>query len=383
MLTLIKNADLYTPESLGNQDILISGEKIIAVSDNLDGCREFAKVLDFSGKIVTPGLIDQHIHITGAGGKNGFSSMTPEVTLSELISCGTTTVVGLLGTDGTARNIRSLFSKAKALEQEGISAYMFCGYYGVDSVTITDSIQGDMIFVDNVLGCKIAISDVRSSYPTSRELLRKLREVRVGGFIGNKKGILHIHLGNLNTKMDILFDLVETYQFPIEHISPTHVGRTKELFDQAIEFAKLGGIIDITTGASKYTDPYKSVQYALEQGVSIDKMSFSSDGHAGLSVFDNKGRQIGVKKAPIDQNLEQVIHLIKLGGVKIGDAFRLITTNPATNLGLKNKGRIAVGCDADLCAFNTEFELKDVFARGQQMMSDSKILVKGNFETKK
>ncbi|WP_274474848.1 beta-aspartyl-peptidase [Mangrovimonas aestuarii] len=383
MLTLIKNADLYTPESLGNQDILISGEKIIAVSDNLDGCREFAKVLDFSGKIVTPGLIDQHIHITGAGGKNGFSSMTPEVTLSELISCGTTTVVGLLGTDGTARNIRSLFSKAKALEQEGISAYMFCGYYGVDSVTITDSIQGDMIFVDNVLGCKIAISDVRSSYPTSRELLRKLREVRVGGFIGNKKGILHIHLGNLNTKMDILFDLVETYQFPIEHISPTHVGRTKELFDQAIEFAKLGGIIDITTGASKYTDPYKSVQYALERGVSIDKMSFSSDGHAGLSVFDNKGRQIGVKKAPIDQNLEQVIHLIKLGGVKIGDAFRLITTNPATNLGLKNKGRIAVGCDADLCAFNTEFELKDVFARGQQMMSDSKILVKGNFETKK
>lgn len=383
MLTLIKNADLYTPESLGNQDILISGEKIIAVSGNLDGCREFAKVLDFSGKIVTPGLIDQHIHITGAGGKNGFSSMTPEVTLSELISCGTTTVVGLLGTDGTARNIRSLFSKAKALEQEGISAYMFCGYYGVDSVTITDSIQGDMIFVDNVLGCKIAISDVRSSYPTSRELLRKLREVRVGGFIGNKKGILHIHLGNLNTKMDILFDLVETYQFPIEHISPTHVGRTKELFDQAIEFAKLGGIIDITTGASKYTDPYKSVQYALEQGVSIDKMSFSSDGHAGLSVFDNKGRQIGVKKAPIDQNLEQVIHLIKLGGVKIGDAFRLITTNPATNLGLKNKGRIAVGCDADLCAFNTEFELKDVFARGQQMMSDSKILVKGNFETKK
>lgn len=383
MLTLIKNADLYTPESLGNQDILISGEKIIAVSGNLDGCREFAKVLDFSGKIVTPGLIDQHIHITGAGGKNGFSSMTPEVTLSELISCGTTTVVGLLGTDGTARNIRSLFSKAKALEQEGISAYMFCGYYGVDSVTITDSIQGDMIFVDNVLGCKIAISDVRSSYPTSRELLRKLREVRVGGFIGNKKGILHIHLGNLNTKMDILFDLVETYQFPIEHISPTHVGRTKELFDQAIEFAKLGGIIDITTGASKYTDPYKSVQYALERGVSIDKMSFSSDGHAGLSVFDNKGRQIGVKKAPIDQNLEQVIHLIKLGGVKIGDAFRLITTNPATNLGLKNKGRIAVGCDADLCAFNTEFELKDVFARGQQMMSDSKILVKGNFETNK
>ena len=175
---------------------------------------------------------------------------------------------------------------------------MFCGYYGIDSVTITDSIQTDMIFIDKVLGCKIAISDIRSSYPTALELVRKLRDVRVGGFIGNKKGILHVHLGNLDTKMDVLFELVNDYQFPIEHISPTHVGRTKELFDQALKFAKLGGIIDITTGASKYTDPYKSVLYALKNGVSIDNMTFSTDGNAGLTKFDAAGNVIGIKRAP-------------------------------------------------------------------------------------
>ena len=91
-------------------------------------------------------------------------------------------------------SISSLYAKAKALEAEGISAYMLCGYYGIDSVTITDSIQSDMIFIDNVLGCKIAISDVRSSYPTAIELLRKLRDVRVGGFIGNKKYIQGLNL---------------------------------------------------------------------------------------------------------------------------------------------------------------------------------------------
>ena len=380
MIKLIQNTELYAPEYLGKKDLLIAGNKIVAIADNLDVYKSVAEVFNAEGKIVTPGLIDQHIHITGAGGKEGFSSMTPEINLSELITCGTTTVVGLLGTDGTVRNIKSLYAKAKSIDAEGLSAYMFCGYYGLDSVTITDSIQTDMIFIDKVLGCKIAISDIRSSYPTALELVRKLRDVRVGGFIGNKKGILHVHLGNLDSKMDVLFELVNDYQFPIEHISPTHVGRTKELFDQALKFAKLGGIIDITTGASKYTDPYKSVLYALMNGVSIDNMTFSSDGNAGLTKFDAAGNVTGIKRAPIDKNLEEVVLLIQEGGVSISDAFKLITKNPARNLGLKHKGKIEVGFDADLCCFTQDLKLTDVFAKGQQMMKNGNIVVKGNFE---
>ncbi len=379
MLKLIKNTNLYTPQSLGKKDILIAGKKIVAIEDNLD-INTTVTIFDAKGKIVTPGLIDQHMHIIGAGGKQGFSSMTPEVTLSELITCGTTTVVGLLGTDGTARNIRTLYSKTKALDEEGISAYMHCGYYGIDSMTITDSVQADMIFIDKVLGCKIAISDIRSSYPTAIELVRKLRDVIVGGYIGKKKGILHVHIGNLDSKLDLLFELVNNYQFPIEHISPTHVGRTKELFDQAIEFAKLGGMIDLTTGASKYIEPYNSVLYALDQGVKITNITFSSDGHAGLTKFDDNNNPVGVRKAPIDTNLEQVKLLIKKGGIPIEDAFKLITLNPAVNLGLHHKGRLEVGSDADLCFFDNNLNLVDVFANGKHMMNNGNIIVKGVFE---
>ena len=247
MLKLIKNAKLYTPKFLGEKDVLIAGAKIIAIDNNLDQFSQDAEIWDAQGKMVTPGFIDQHIHISGAGGKDGFLSRTPDVDLEQLISCGSTTVMGLLGTDGTLRSLKSLFSKVNALKQQGISAYMLCGYYGVDSPTLMEDIQSDMIFIDAVLGCKIAISDIRSSYPTALELLRKLRDVRVAGGLANKKGILHVHLGNLDTKLDVLFELVEKYEFPIEHISPTHVARTKALFDQAIEFGKLGGMIDITT----------------------------------------------------------------------------------------------------------------------------------------
>lgn len=377
---LIKNANVYAPESLGTKDLLIGGGKVLSISDHIQVDGTDVNVWDAQGKIVLPGFIDQHLHVIGAGGKRGFASMTPEIKVTELISTGTTTVVGLLGTDGSTRSIKSLYAKVQALESEGVSAYMYTGYYGLEPVHILENVQDEMIFIEKVLGCKIAITDIRSSYPTDLDLLRILRQVRVGGMIGGKKGILHLHLGNLSSKMDILFRLVQEHEFPIENISPTHVGRTKALFDQAIEFAKLGGMIDITTGASKYTDPYKSVLYAMEQGVSIDKMTFSSDGNAGLDKLDENGNFIGFRRAPIDQNFAQVVALVKEGGVDISEAFKIITLNPATNLGLANKGRIQVGCDADFCCLDSDLNLQDVFAKGELVMQSGEVLVKENFE---
>jgi len=373
MITLIKNADLYTPAHLGMHDLLIAEGRIQAIEKNIDLQATLGQTVDAGGKKVTPGLIDQHIHIAGAGGKDGFLSMTPDIKASELVACGSTTVVGLLGTDGTARNIRALFGKVQSLRQEGISAYMYSGYYGSDTVTITESITSDMIFIEPVLGFKIAISDIRSSYPTPLELVRKLREVRVGGMLGNKKGIMHVHLGNLKTQMDPLFEIVEHYEFPIEHISPTHVGRSLSLFDQAIQFGKLGGMIDITTAASKYTDPYKSVIYALDQGLSIEQMTFSTDGHAGLTKNDALGNAIGFRAAAVTENLKELVKLVQLGGLPLEEALKLVTTGPAKNLGLQHKGRLVVGADADMCWFDDRLQLSDVWCCGQAMMRNNVI----------
>jgi len=379
-MLLIKNTNLYSPQSLGKKDILISNGKIVAIDDEIVNHSVFSKVWDAKGAITTPGFIDQHIHVIGAGGKHGFASMTPQLHLGDLINCGTTTVVGLLGTDGSTRSIKTLFSKTQALNQEGITAYMYTGYYGLDKVYLMNSLQEDMIYIDSVIGCKIAISDIRSSYPSALELLRLLRNVRVGGMLAGKKGILHLHLGALSSKMDLLFEIIENYEFPIEHISPTHVGRTKELFDQAITFAKMGGMIDITTGASKYTDPYKSVLYALDNNVSIDNITFSSDGNAGLDKLDKNNNLVGFKSAPFDKNFEEVINLHKLGGIPLEDALKLITSNPAKNLGLKNKGEVKVNSDADLCFLNSDLKLNTVIANGKFMMQDGDLVVKGSFE---
>lgn len=379
MLLLIKNANVLAPKAIGMKDILVGGGKILAIENSIESHSTF-QIWDAQGKTLTPGLIDQHQHITGAGGKHGFHSLTPEISATELVATGTTTVVGLTGTDGATKSIKTLYAKTKALELQGLSAYMFTGYYGLDPNYIMNSVQDDMIFIDKVIGCKIAISDIRSSYPTDIELLRILREVMVGGMIGRKKGILHFHLGILNTKMDQLFRLVQEHDFPIKHISPTHVGRNVELFDQAIEFAKLGGMIDITTGASKYTDPHKMVLRALDKNAPISNITFSTDGNAGLDKKDENGNLIGFKRAPITTNLSETVALIKEGGLDPELAIKLITSNPAKNLGLANKGNISLGADADFCAFDSDWKLTDVFAHGIQWMRDQENLMKPLFD---
>ncbi|MFT4756399.1 MAG: beta-aspartyl-dipeptidase (metallo-type) [Vicingaceae bacterium] len=378
-MLLIKNAHIYSPEDLGINDILVGGGKILSIQKNIECNVEGLKEWNAQGKIVLPGFIDQHVHVIGAGGKHGFSSMTPEIKMTDFIATGTTTAVGLLGTDGSTRSIKSLYAKVKSLNTEGMSCYMFTGYYGLEPTHIMENIQDEMIFIDKVLGCKIAIADIRSSYPTDLELLRIVRQVRVGGMVGEKKGIMHLHLGNHSERLDCLFRLVEEHHFPIENISPTHVGRTEELFKDAMRFAKMGGMIDITTGASQYTKPYKSVLYALENGVDIETMTFSSDGNAGLERLDENGKLIGFRRAPIDQNFGQVVELLKESEVSISDAFKIITTNPAKNLGLKNKGHVKVGYDADFCCLTKDLELCDVFAKGKQMMDNFNVVAKDSF----
>ena len=312
--------------------------------------------------------------------KHGFASMTPEVKMTELIECGTTTAVGLLGTDGHTRSIKTLYAKCKALEMEGVSSYIYTGYYGLDPMHITESVQQEMIFIDKVLGCKIAITDVRSSYPSDVELLRILRQVRVGGMIARKKGIMHIHLGALKTGIDALFRIVNDHEFPIENISPTHMGRTKDLMDQGIEFAKMGGMVDVSTGVSKYTEPWQALLYALDQGASVDNYTFSSDGHAGLDKKDEHGNVIGFRRAPFDQNIVQAQMLVREGGLSITEAFKPVTLNPAINLGLKNKGRVAVGADADFGLYDENMELLDVFAKGKLAMENKELKVENSFE---
>ncbi|CAM3597330.1 beta-aspartyl-peptidase [Parendozoicomonas haliclonae] len=378
MFIVLKNANLYKPTHAGNVDILISQGKILAIEPELvlSGLNNL-KVIDCKGAIVTPGLIDQHIHLIGGGGEGGFSSRTPQVTLSRLIKAGSTTVVGVLGTDGISRSPKDLYAKAAGLTAEGITAYMHTGSYEVPTKTITGSIRDDLAFLPPVLGVKIALADHRCSFPSTHELSRIVSDIRIASLLSGKKGVLHIHMGGLPQPFAQINELLEM-GLPIHHISPTHVARTEALFQDAVQFALKGGYMDITSGGSRFTPPEQAIKLALEAGVAASQITISSDGNGSIPKFNDKGEMIGLSAADVDSNLMLLPQLVN-AGVAPELAIAMMTANVARSLGI-NKGSIEVGQDADLCLFNDDFTLRGVIAKGRPLMDNNELLVTGNFE---
>jgi len=127
-LIIVRNGDTYEPSPLGKKDLLVAGGKIVAIADHIELPHGMdATVIDASGRFVVPGLIDLHVHILGGGGEDGPGSRVPEIQLSALTQAGTTTVVGVLGTDRVTRSPEALLAKARALRDEGMSAYIYTG----------------------------------------------------------------------------------------------------------------------------------------------------------------------------------------------------------------------------------------------------------------
>ncbi|MGD6780298.1 beta-aspartyl-peptidase [Sutcliffiella horikoshii] len=389
MIKLLKNGTVYSPDYLGKKDILIVDKRIAAIEDNIE-FEESAHIemLDVTGQLIVPGFIDNHVHIMGGGGEGSYRTRTPELVLSDAIKGGITTLVGVIGTDGTTRTMTSLIAKAKALKEEGISCYVHTGSYQVPVKTLTGMIEDDLILIEEIIGVgEIAIADHRSSQPGYEDIAKIAAAARVGGMLSGKAGIVNMHLGDSESKLSILEEVIEKTDIPIRQFLPTHINRNRELFEAGIEHAKRGGYVDFTTSSiAKFLEQGETkcsvgLKEMLDKGVPIEQITFSSDGQASLPEFDENGEFIGLQLGRVTSLFKEVKDAILEEGVKPADALKVITENPAKVLRLASKGKLEVGKDADLVILNeASYEMEAVIALGQKMMWNKKLLVKGTFE---
>lgn len=68
------------------------------------------------------------------------------------------------------------------------------------------------------------------------------------------------------------------------------------------------------------------------------------------------------------------------GGHAVEKVLPLLTRNVARGLEMKGKGEVAVGNSADMCLFDENWELQDVYSKGVLMMKNNELLQKGTFE---
>lgn len=341
MFKIIRNATVYNPDKLGKKDVLIVNDKIIAIDDKIEissnGIFDVEEI-NCKGKILVPGFIDGHVHILGGGGEGGFSNRTPEATLSTLTKAGVTTVVGVLGTDGVGRDMNALLSKARALEEEGITTFVFDGNYRLPIKTLTENLINDIMAIDKIIGIgEIALSDHRSSQPSFDEFVKTVADTRVGGILSGKAGIINVHLGDGKRCLDLINEVVEKTEIPISQFWPTHINRNAYLFEEGIKFAKKGGIIDFTGnsdpdlweklyGEVKVT---KAIKRVLEEGISEDNFTLTSDGQGSFPIFDNKGNYKGIGIGTSSCLLESIKACVFEENIPLEKAIRAITVNPA------------------------------------------------------
>ena len=382
MFKVLKSGHCYSPADTGIKDILIAGGKIYKIEDRFSGSLPFdIEIIDCRDRIVCPGFIDQHVHITGGGGEQGPSSRVPELMLGDVVSAGVTTLVGVLGLDAITRNMAELLAKAKSLQFEGLNTFVYTGNYCIPTATLTGRAMWDITFIDKVIGVgEIAIADYRSSYPTIQKLMELASETMIGGMVGQKAGVMHIHVGDGKDGLTVLFRLLEETDFPLSMFVPTHLNRNRRLFQQAMTYADGGGFIDLTAGEKSekgYSVP-DAVACLSEAGINMEKVTVSSDGNG--SMPGNNGEIVGVGK--VRQLYDDIVSCIINRGINIETAIGMVTSNAAKVLKLyPAKGAIAEGSDADILVLDkSDMTLDKVLIGGEIFLNNGRILKNGRFE---
>lgn len=359
MLLLLKNLDCYTPKHIGKQDILICGGRIEKIRPEIRmGESAYLEVCDCGGLLAFPGLIDQHVHILGGGGEQGFSSRVPEIGADEILGAGVTSLIGLLGADSCTRSLEALYAKAKALEAAGISTYLYSGAYSVPPATFTGSVVRDLVLIDKVIGVgEIAVSDHRSSHTGMETLLKLASDTHLGGLIGGKAGVLHLHMGDGKAGLAPVVKMTEISDLPKEMLVPTHLNRNGELFRQAVEYCKAGGNVDLTCGETEGIPVPAAAEQLLQAGADPERITISSDAHGSIPT-GGAGRI-----CTLSEDLVRCAAETKIGPET---AFRFATENAAKRLKLyPRKGTLREGSDADLLLTDRNYQFKKLFCSGK------------------
>jgi beta-aspartyl-dipeptidase (metallo-type) len=383
---LLTGGHIYGPEDHGLQDLLVAGGRVIAMQPNL-GAAEWPGVerIDCTGSSIVPGLVDSHLHIIGGGGNEGYSTRIPELWPGEVFAAGITTVVGTPGIDMVTKGPEAILAKAYALDEDGITTYMYVGGFQLPIPTITGTVVRDLYLVEKVIGVKLALGERRASAIPDAWLVELARELEWCAGSTGKACILHAHLGDLPQPGRQLLQTIEKSGASVQRFQATHCNNTTDTLAAAVLLGRDGCVVD----CNPLLDPARGLEHCvpfreavaklLDEGVPLELITMSSDANASVPP------RVGESRAPFDKYLGSlwggVVNLVESDVLSLSQALTLCTSNVARVLRLGGaKGSIRVGVDADLLVIDEQLEITDVYAAGRPVVLGGVAAISGVYE---
>jgi beta-aspartyl-dipeptidase (metallo-type) len=206
----------------------------------------------------------------------------------------------------------------------------------------------------------------------------------VGGMLGGKAGIANIHLGDAMNPFKPIYDAVEKSELKLTQFFPTHCNRNHYIFEDAKIYGKTG-YVDLTASSYPYDPeneikPSKAIVQLIASGVPLEHITMTSDGNGSLPNFDKDGHLISMDMGLPKSILEEMIDAVILEKLPLEKALKVVTSNVAAILRLKNKGSLDLGNDADIVVLDEDNKISDLIALGQLMTLNYKRLKKGTYE---
>ncbi|WP_235015527.1 amidohydrolase family protein [Oceanicoccus sp. KOV_DT_Chl] len=235
-----------------------------------------------------------------------------------------------------------------------------------------------MVLIDSIIGVgEIAIADHRGSQPSADELARIAADVRVGGMLAAKRGVVSIHVGEHESQLSLLNKVLRDFDVAANQFLPTHMNRNESLVKAGVAFTQQGGCIDFTASTTDQLIELgelrasSALALALSEGANIDQLTLSSDAQGSLPNFDQNGKLDSLQIGSISSLLDEFRRCVIEQNIALEKALKTVTINPARVLGLHHKGRINSGVDADLLLLDPDtLQLDAVMAQGQWLMLD-------------
>ncbi|HPG10713.1 MAG TPA: amidohydrolase family protein [Chitinophagaceae bacterium] len=365
---LIKNATVWTNEKEGvleHTDVLIKNGKIASVGKNLSSAG--AKVIDGTGKHVTPGIIDEHSHIAAASINEGGQSVTSEVRIGDNInpddiniyrqlSGGVTSSHILHGSANVIGGQTQLLKLRWGMNDEDLK---FKGWPGQIKFALGENVKrsnfnipgGNNRYPDTRMGVEQVLvdaftraKDYRKQWQEYNDALAKLKK--------EKKPTTSLIPPRRDLELDALVEILENKRFITCHSYvqseimgsievANRMGYKYNTFTHILEGYKVADKMkEHGANASTFSDwwAYKvEVQDAIPYNAAIMQK-------AGLNVAINSD------DAEMARRLNQeAAKIVKYGGVTEEEALKMVTLNPAKMLHVDDKvGSLKSGKDGDV-----------------------------------